>query len=118
MTKTSTPRISTLPVVQSDDACCVVLPTVVIPQETTRVLKALADETRLSLLVQIASSSEAVCVCDLTSQASVNQPTVSHHLKLLRDAGIVNVERRGTWGHYSLRPDRSPLVDAVLGSLR
>ena len=77
--------------------------------------KALSDPVRLQLLSSIASHAGGeACVCDVSAGVQVSQPTVSHHLKLLRDAGIVNVERRGTWGHYSLRPDRSPLVDAVL----
>lgn len=62
-------------------------------------LKAVADPVRLRLFARIAAVSESVCVCDL-QDVGVSQPTVSHHLKKLRDAGLVDCERRGTWVHY------------------
>ncbi|HVW80793.1 MAG TPA: metalloregulator ArsR/SmtB family transcription factor [Mycobacteriales bacterium] len=69
-------------------------------------LKALADPTRLRLMSLIAATDEA-CVCDLTSPFDVSQPTISHHLKVLRDAGLVDCERRGTWVWY--RAERGAL---------
>ena len=66
-------------------------------------LQGLADATRLSILRQLAGGSE-VCACDFTACCDVSQPTVSHHLKVLRDAGWIEGERRGTWVWYSLRP--------------
>lgn len=62
-------------------------------------LKALADPIRLRLFVRLATSPEEVCVCDLPD-LGVSQPTISHHLKKLREAGLVHSERRGTWVHY------------------
>jgi ArsR family transcriptional regulator len=65
--------------------------------------KALADEHRLRILATISRAGE-VCVCDLTDALPLLQPTVSHHLKVLRDAGLVVAERRGTWVYYRLHP--------------
>ncbi len=67
-------------------------------------LQAAADPTRLSILRQL-SADGAVCACDFTDCCSVGQPTVSHHLRVLRTAGWVATERRGTWIFYSLRPE-------------
>lgn len=118
MAKPLVSLLNLLPVLPAADACCDGnLPAVAVPAGLTRLLKALADETRLQLLGQIAASAEPVCVCDLVSAATVNQPTVSHHLKVLREAGIVDVERRGTWGYYSLKPGVSGVVSAVLTEL-
>jgi ArsR family transcriptional regulator len=67
-------------------------------------LKALADPVRLRLMSIIASAAET-CVCDLTGLFDVSQPTVSHHLRVLREAGLVDSERRGTWVYYRVRPE-------------
>jgi DNA-binding transcriptional ArsR family regulator len=66
-------------------------------------LKALADETRLSIIGLLASVEGELCVCDVEAHVGhLSQPTISHHLKLLRDAGLVTSERRGTWVHYAI----------------
>ncbi len=65
-------------------------------------LRALGDEARLDIVARLASSGDAVCVCDLIPGLGLAQPTVSHHLKVLRDAGVVRSERRGSWVYYSL----------------
>ncbi|MEA2621811.1 MAG: ArsR family transcriptional regulator, arsenate/arsenite/antimonite-responsive transcriptional [Chloroflexota bacterium] len=67
-------------------------------------LQAAADPTRLAILRQLSACDE-VCACDFTSCCDVSQPTVSHHLKVLRDAGWVAADRRGTWVYYQLRPE-------------
>jgi ArsR family transcriptional regulator, arsenate/arsenite/antimonite-responsive transcriptional repressor len=69
--------------------------------ELAGILKALADPVRLCLdsLIQAHQDGEA-CVCDLTEPNSLSQPTVSHHLKVLRDAGLVTREKRGVWAYY------------------
>ena len=67
-------------------------------------LQAAADPTRLAILRQL-SEQEAVCACDFTACCDVSQPTVSHHLKVLREAGWVESERRGTWVWYRIRPE-------------
>jgi ArsR family transcriptional regulator, arsenate/arsenite/antimonite-responsive transcriptional repressor len=68
-----------------------------------RLLQAAADPTRLAIIRQLSVSSE-VCACDFTACCDVSQPTVSHHLKVLREAGWIGAERRGAWVWYSLRP--------------
>jgi len=67
-------------------------------------LQAAADPTRLAILREL-SAEPLVCACDFTSCCDVSQPTVSHHLKVLREAGWITGERRGTWIWYSLRPE-------------
>lgn len=70
-------------------------------------LKAVADPTRLQILAMIAASeSQESCVCNLTEPLQLTQPTVSHHLKKLAEAGLVSGERRGTWTWYSLNQER------------
>ncbi len=64
--------------------------------------KALADPTRIRILHQLARAGEPVCVCDITDQFPLGQPTISHHLKILRDARFVFAERRGTYAYYSV----------------
>ncbi|WP_412740139.1 ArsR/SmtB family transcription factor [Krasilnikovia sp. MM14-A1259] len=67
--------------------------------------KALGDPVRLRLLSMIASAGGGeVCVCDLTGEFDLTGPTISHHLKVLREAGLVNSDRRGTWVYYRLVP--------------
>jgi ArsR family transcriptional regulator len=78
-------------------------------------LKALADPVRLRLMSLIAAADEA-CVCDLTGPFDVSQPTISHHLKVLREAGLVDSERRGTWVYYRARRDALDAVAGVFGA--
>lgn len=66
---------------------------------TAGIFKALSDPVRLRLYSRIASAPEAVCVCDI-DDVGVSQPTVSHHLRKLREAGLIDCERRGTWVYY------------------
>jgi len=75
-----------------------------IPRSELRLLQAIADPMRLRILRQLAQVGP-VCACDIAAGYDVSQPTISHHLKVLREAGWVNGERRGTWIWYSLRPD-------------
>ncbi|MGW7544010.1 ArsR/SmtB family transcription factor [Streptomyces sp. NPDC054770] len=78
-------------------------------------LKAIADPTRLQLfrLIERAPSGEA-CVCDLTACLGLRQPTVSHHLKVMTDAGLLNRERRGTWAWYSVDHQGLSRLQAIL----
>ncbi|HSJ24243.1 MAG TPA: metalloregulator ArsR/SmtB family transcription factor [Longimicrobiales bacterium] len=66
-------------------------------------LDILSHPIRLTLLAVLAASAEPVCVCDLEASVPVKQPTVSHHLKLLRAAGLVESEKRGLWAYYHVR---------------
>jgi ArsR family transcriptional regulator len=77
-----------------------------------RLLGALADPTRLAIVRQLAADNE-VCACDFTACCDVSQPTVSHHLKVLREAGAVTSERRGTWVFYRLAPDLAERVATI-----
>jgi DNA-binding transcriptional ArsR family regulator len=63
-------------------------------------LRALADPTRLRMLDLLVRHSVPLCVCEITDQFNQQQPTISHHLRLLREAGLINVEKRGTWSYY------------------
>lgn len=65
-------------------------------------LKALADPTRLAIFRLIAAQQEPICVCDIVARFGVSQPTISHHLKVLREAGLTNVSRRGVWAYYAV----------------
>ncbi len=79
--------------------------------------KALGDPHRLTILATLARAEDEVCVCDFTSGLPLNQPTVSHHLKILRDAGLVAGERRGTWVYYRLAPGARERLQAALESV-
>jgi ArsR family transcriptional regulator len=85
--------------------------------EEATLFKALADPARLTILATLARAEHEVCVCDLTSGLELNQSTISHHLKLLKDAGLVNSVRRGTWGYYSLASDAHARLEAALTSV-
>lgn len=91
------------------DACCVPLvrDTLDVEQaeQLAHTIKALADPTRLRLLSIVAASvGEEACVCDLTDPIGLSQPTVSHHLKILTEAGFLSRSKRGTWAYYRLVP--------------
>jgi ArsR family transcriptional regulator len=79
--------------------------------------KALADPARLTILATLARSANEVCVCDFTSGIGLNQSTVSHHLKILKDADLVTAVRRGTWGYYSLHPHALARLERALESV-
>jgi DNA-binding transcriptional ArsR family regulator len=81
-----------------------------------RLLAALADPTRLAIVRQLADDDET-CACDFTSCCDVGQPTVSHHLRVLREAGVVTSERRGQWIFYRLSPDAAMRLRAIAGEL-
>ncbi|MDH6142919.1 MULTISPECIES: ArsR/SmtB family transcription factor [Kitasatospora] len=83
--------------------------------ELARMFKALSDPVRLRLLSLIASHEGGeACVCDLTGPFDVSQPTISHHLKVLREAGLVGSERRGTWVYYWVLPAALASLSALL----
>jgi len=82
-----------------------------------RMFKALADPVRLRLVSLIgAHQGGEVCVCELTEAFELTQPTISHHLKVLREAGIIDSERRGTWVYYRLEPAALELMGALLSA--
>ena len=92
----------------ADAPCCPPITERRLPAETAAVLapafKALGDPVRLQLMSMIASAPDGeICVCDLTPAFELSGPTISHHLKTLREAGLVDAERRGTWVYYRAR---------------
>lgn len=74
-------------------------------EEAAQLFKALADETRLAIVRQLQERDE-MCACEFVACCRVAQPTVSHHLKVLREAGLVHTERRGQWIYYRLARER------------
>lgn len=84
-----------------------------------RLLKALADKTRLKIVHQLTQArNDAVCVCDIVPELGLTQPTISYHLKQLRDAGLVEREKRGTFAHYRLTPGALARVSALFAAER
>lgn len=81
-----------------------------------RLLAALADPVRLSIVRQLAAC-DGICACDFTESCDVSQPTVSHHLKVLREAGVVTSERRGSWIWYRLAPEAVGRLNAIVRDL-
>jgi ArsR family transcriptional regulator len=81
-----------------------------------QLLQALGHPTRLSIVRELAGSSE-VCACDFTDCCGVRQPTVSHHLRILREAGVIEAERRGTSIWYSIAPSAADRLRALAGEL-
>ncbi|MFD0533290.1 metalloregulator ArsR/SmtB family transcription factor [Actinomadura luteofluorescens] len=95
----------------TDPVCCAPLSNPALSEaeatELARVFKALSDPVRLRLLNLIASGEDGeACVCDLTGPFDLTAPTISHHLKVLRQAGLIEGERRGTWVYYRVVPER------------
>ncbi|MDQ3824060.1 MAG: metalloregulator ArsR/SmtB family transcription factor [Actinomycetota bacterium] len=79
--------------------------------------KALADPTRVAILSMLSVEDE-VCVCVLNAELDLSQPTVSHHLRILREAGLVEATRRGTWAFYRLVPEALAELRSALGTDR
>jgi len=82
-------------------------------QATAEVFKALADPARVRIVNVLATSGEPVCVCNLIEPLGLSQPTVSHHLKKLTEAGLLEREQRGKWAYFSLRPEATEKLALV-----
>ena len=102
--------MKTLPLLEelTPIACCTPLDAPSMSDEevtaTAALFKALGDPARVRIVNMLATADEAVCVCDLTPNLGLSQPTVSHHLRKLAEAGLLRREQRGTWAFYSLDP--------------
>lgn len=84
-------------------------------EQLSALLKAIADPTRIQLISYInASNNSEACVCNLTEPLALTQPTVSHHLKVLTDAGLIEREKRGTWVWYTVNQDRWQQIAKLL----
>lgn len=100
-------------------ACCETpnQPTPLTATERARMVaafKALADSTRLDVYRLIAAQESPLCVCDVVDRFDVTQPTISHHLKVLREAGLITVSRRGVWAYYAVDPGGLALLQESL----
>ena len=98
-------------------ACCVPLdaPTLSLEEATAtaELFKALADPARVRIVNCLATADEPVCICELIDPIGLSQPTVSHHMKKLLDAGLVEREQRGKWAYFSLSRDAVETLAAV-----
>src|SRR6478609_5800064 len=97
----------TLPILDQPDECCVPVQPPLTTVDAVRLadwLKALADPMRLQLLSLVLACDPA-CICDLTEPVGLSQPTVSHHMKVLVDAGLLTREKRGRWAYFSIVPE-------------
>lgn len=99
-------------------ACCAPLAAAVVTDDearaTAEVFKALADPARVRIVNVLATSGQPVCVCSLIEPLGLSQPTVSHHLKKLTDAGLLDREQRGKWAYFSLRREAVEKLGAVV----
>jgi len=86
-------------------------------EQTASLMKALADPTRLTMVATLWKAAQPVCVCDFTECLPMEQPTVSHHLRWLREAELVRCERRGTWVYYRLAPGVHARLRRAVNSL-
>jgi ArsR family transcriptional regulator len=120
---TTAPDLQTRPPLPLAETCCTPLLREPITAnqaaDLARLLKALADPTRLRLVSMVAvhEGGEA-CVCELTEPLGLTQPTISHHLKILVDAGIFTRDKRGVWAYYALVPAALDALSAVLSTTR
>ena len=104
-------------------ACCAPLAREPLSQQAAEqiapLLKALADPARLRLLSLVASHADGeACICDLNAAFDLSQPTVSHHLKVLHEAGLLDREKRGVWVYYRARPEALSALADLIGSAR
>lgn len=109
-----------LPVVARERGVCCVVDEVIAPRDAdhaAELLRAIADPTRLSMLMTLRRAAQPVCICDFTASFKLSQPTVSHHMGRLRDAGLVTSTRHGIWAFYSAVSPAPPPVEAVIRSL-
>ncbi|ABL05486.1 metalloregulator ArsR/SmtB family transcription factor [Mycobacterium ulcerans] len=107
--------------VEMDAPCCVTAPLLREPLEASSAVemaarfKALADPVRLQLLSSVASHAGGeACVCDISAGVEVGQPTISHHLKVLRDAGLLTSQRRASWVYYAVVPEALNALSRLL----
>jgi ArsR family transcriptional regulator, arsenate/arsenite/antimonite-responsive transcriptional repressor len=120
VTATQAPARALLPL--AEDCCTRLLREPITATEAAglaRLLKALADPTRLRLVSMVAAHDGGeACVCELTEPLGLTQPTISHHLKILVDAGIFTRDKRGVWAYYALVPEALNALAAVLSTPR
>ena len=114
------PTLELIPIIDAA-SCCAPLTREVLPEAQAeglaRSLKALADPARLRIISMVAAHADAeACVCDLTEPLGLSQPTVSHHLRVLVEAGFLTRSKRGTWAYFALVPGALDSVRALLAT--
>jgi ArsR family transcriptional regulator len=104
--------------VEAPIACCVPLATPLLSDDeaeaTAALFRALADPARVRIVNALATSDDPVCVCELIEPLGLSQGTVSHHLKKLTGAGLLDREQRGRWAYYSLSPEAASTLAALV----
>jgi ArsR family transcriptional regulator, arsenate/arsenite/antimonite-responsive transcriptional repressor len=110
--------VKELPVLRQRGACCE-LPVVKESwaDQTSELMKALADPTRLTMIASLWKADAPICICDFTAGLGLTQPTISHHMAKLKDAGLVDSEKRGIWIYYRLREKLAPATRRILAQL-
>src|ERR1051326_180541 len=110
--------LKNLPVLRERGVCCA-LPEVDADgaEGAAPLMKALADPTRLTMIAALWKANQPVCICDFTASLELTQPTISHHMAKLKDAGLVDSEKEGIWMYYRLRDDLAPTTRRLLGQL-
>jgi DNA-binding transcriptional ArsR family regulator len=110
--------IKELPMVRQRGVCCG-LPEVdeQWAEQTSALMKALADPTRLTMIASLWKAKAPICICDFTAGLELTQPTLSHHMAKLKDAGLVESERRGIWMYYRLAGDLELTTRQLLSRL-
>jgi ArsR family transcriptional regulator len=86
-------------------------------KDVTALFRLLADPTRVQIVAALRDAPEEVAVCDCTAAFDISQPTMSHHLAKLKEAGILEGTRRGVWTYYRLRPDLTPTARRIIEAL-
>src|ERR1700687_60633 len=107
-----------LPILRQRGACCE-LPNVKESwaNTTSDLMKALADPTRLTMLASLWKADGPICICDFTAGLELTQPTISHHMARLKEAGLVDSEKRGIWIYYRVRDKLPPATRRLLAQL-
>lgn len=110
--------VKELPVLRERGVCCG-LPDVdeEWAEQTSALMKALADPTRLTMIASLWKAKAPICVCDFTAGLDLSQPTISHHMSKLKEAGLVESEKRGIWVYYRLAGDLGPATRQLLNRL-
>ena len=109
-----------LPVVErTKGTCCVIQarPSAERTEATAELLKALADPTRVAIVSILRAAKDPVCICDLVATFDLSQPTISHHMARLREAGLVESMRSGIWAFYRLRRDLPAATRRVIDAI-
>jgi ArsR family transcriptional regulator len=110
--------VKELPVLRERGVCCG-LPDVdeEWAEQTSALMKALADPTRLTMLASLWKAKAPICICDFTAGLDLGQPTISHHMSKLKEAGLVESEKRGIWVHYRLAGNLDHVTHQLLNKL-